>query len=168
MQNTIVKEFAHHPRVATAVMSQAESRSTLEKFWRNVYLRGQMIFDPTGETAQRAYAQPDVGFPFGRAFVIGPQQTVVLPLAGYDSELIIDTIYDLLDTMQTPGDFDWDGDVDLNDYAVFFDCFAGPGAAPQPKPPTTPRGCLAVFDFDDDKDIDLCDFGGFGSAFTGD
>ena len=66
-----------------------------------------------------------------------------------------------------PGDFDCDGDVDLGDYAHFADCLNGPGAAPDPTPPTTSQQCLGAFDFEPDTDVDLADFGGFQEAFTG-
>jgi beta-glucanase (GH16 family) len=63
-----------------------------------------------------------------------------------------------------PGDFDADGDVDLDDYAVFDDCVNGPGATPSPTPPTAAGDCLLAFDFDDDADTDLADFAVFQSA----
>ena len=59
------------------------------------------------------------------------------------------------------GDFDYDGDVDLEDYAGFVDCMAGPGQASNPTPPTTAQKCLAVFDIDADADVDLKDFAEF-------
>lgn len=65
------------------------------------------------------------------------------------------------------GDFDGDGDVDLDDHVSFFDCLAGPGATPDPTPPFTTDDCLRAFDFDDDSDVDIGDFGGFQTAFTG-
>lgn len=60
------------------------------------------------------------------------------------------------------GDFDEDGDIDLDDYAFFELCnsVSGPGV----EPPF--EECLA-FDFDDDGDIDLRDFGEMQQAFTG-
>jgi beta-glucanase (GH16 family) len=66
-----------------------------------------------------------------------------------------------------PADFDGDGEVDLEDYAVIADCLSGPGAAPAPTPPRDALECLTVFDFDDDGDIDLADLGTFQSAFPG-
>ncbi len=60
-----------------------------------------------------------------------------------------------------PGDSDHDGDVDLFDYAVWFQCFTGPGNGP-----LTP-GCDAS-DFDGDTDVDMVDFGQFELLFTGD
>ena len=125
IQNTIVKEFADEPRVVTAVMDQAEMRSKLETFWRNVYLRGQMIYDPTGDIARIAYAQPAIGLPFGRGFVIGPDQTVELPLFGYNPDLIIQTIYALLAELSEPGDLNCDGVIDAFDIDPFVELLSG-------------------------------------------
>jgi hypothetical protein len=61
----------------------------------------------------------------------------------------------------SPADWDCDDDVDLDDYAVFAECQAGPNRAPTPTPPVTPPQCLAVFDQDGDTDVDLPDFAEF-------
>ena len=66
------------------------------------------------------------------------------------------------------GDYDGDGDIDLGDYDVFNDCFAGEGAPPAPTMPgVDPFGCLDVFDTDGDGDVDLSDFADLQGAFTG-
>lgn len=57
----------------------------------------------------------------------------------------------------TSGDHDYDGDLDLFDFAGFQLCF---GESP------IPPGC-AVFDFDFDDDIDLDDFELWSLAMTG-
>jgi hypothetical protein len=59
---------------------------------------------------------------------------------------------------QATGDFDFDGDVDLDDFAVLPDCLDGPG---QP----ANAACQSA-DLDDDGDIDLVDFKLFQIAFT--
>ena|GEM_PF-2938904 len=59
------------------------------------------------------------------------------------------------------GDFDEDGDVDLDDFAVFIDCLAGPDETPSPTPPVSPNDCLDAFDFDEDGDVDLLNFADF-------
>ncbi len=64
------------------------------------------------------------------------------------------------------GDFDGDGDVDLDDYVVFVDCLVGPGLSPGPTAPVTTQDCLDVFDFDDDLDVDLLDFAVMQMLFT--
>ena len=60
-----------------------------------------------------------------------------------------------------PGDFDDDGDADLQDYVGFVDCIGDPGETPDPTPPTTAQKCLEVFDVDADADVDLMDFATF-------
>jgi hypothetical protein len=65
------------------------------------------------------------------------------------------------------GDFDGDGDVDLDDYEYLPDCTAGPDTTPIPPGPVTAQDCLDAFDFDIDADVDLADFGSFQEAFTG-
>jgi 6-phosphogluconolactonase (cycloisomerase 2 family) len=58
-----------------------------------------------------------------------------------------------------PGDMDFDGDVDLDDYGLWEVCLAGPGIPGV-------GGCQEG-DFDDDLDIDLGDFAVFQANFTG-
>jgi hypothetical protein len=66
---------------------------------------------------------------------------------------------------ESPGDFDCDGDVDLDDYEVFADCLAGPEV------PTPPEGCspeqFDQADLEADNDVDLADFADFQAVFTG-
>ncbi len=65
-------------------------------------------------------------------------------------------------------DFDANGIVDLDDFAGFADCMAGPGVLPTPPSPECVDACLAAFDFDsDDSDVDLGDFAAFQEAFGG-
>ena len=59
-----------------------------------------------------------------------------------------------------PGDFDGDGDVDLDDFAEFVPCMTGPGNG------SVAPGC-EVFDFEPDDDVDLTDFAGFATIFVG-
>ncbi|MCH7527481.1 MAG: hypothetical protein IID39_08595 [Planctomycetes bacterium] len=58
-----------------------------------------------------------------------------------------------------PGDFDGDGDVDLDDFERFLTCVTGPdgGVLPDCDPG----------DFDTDNDVDFTDFAAFQRAFTG-
>jgi len=56
-----------------------------------------------------------------------------------------------------PGDYD--GDVDLYDFAGFDLCLAGPGGG-------LGAGC-GCLDFDSDNDVDLGDFADFEVVFTG-
>ena len=59
------------------------------------------------------------------------------------------------------GDLDTDGDVDLNDWTLFFDCITAPGVL------LTNVSACAPADFDGDLDVDLADFAGFSTVFTG-
>lgn len=54
-------------------------------------------------------------------------------------------------TFDLPGDFDDDGDIDLDDFAHWEDCMTGPDNGP------CDDQCSA-FDFDDDTDVDMKDF----------
>jgi len=57
------------------------------------------------------------------------------------------------------GDCDYDGDVDLDDFADLDACLSGPGGG-------LGAGC-DCHDTDNDLDVDLDDFGRFQEAFTG-
>ncbi len=63
---------------------------------------------------------------------------------------------------RTCGDFDGDGDTDLEDFANFQLCYNGPGNPPAPS-------CLVGFaaDCDGDGDVDLVDYSTFQANFTG-
>jgi hypothetical protein len=137
-------------------MSQAEPREPIETFWRNLYLRGQILFDETGAYGAGAYLQPDTAVPASRAFVIGADQNVVLPHFSYDPDLIIGTIYELLGNVE--GDFDADHDVDTDDFDRFESCFTGPGGYRAP-------GCVPG-DFDGDNDVDCHDWYAFVGEWT--
>ena len=58
------------------------------------------------------------------------------------------------------GDFDADGDVDLDDYAYWDDCMTGPDMGPYALQ-------CALLDFEPDGDVDLADFAGFQEALGG-
>ena len=58
------------------------------------------------------------------------------------------------------GDFDGDGDIDLDDYGHWPACMTGPNAN------DVPLGC-EPFDFDGDTDVDLGDFQALQSAMMG-
>jgi hypothetical protein len=58
------------------------------------------------------------------------------------------------------GEFDFDGDIDLDDYAAFEACMTGPG-------PVDGLCQCRFLDIDHDRDIDLEDFARLQSAFSG-
>ena len=64
-----------------------------------------------------------------------------------------------------PADTDCDGDVDVDDYASWSACLAGPGVT------TPPAGCSATEfadrDFDGDSDVDAVDYRAFVAVFSG-
>ena len=66
------------------------------------------------------------------------------------------------------GDYDADGDVDLDDFADFASCANGPGALPVHPAAECIQACLMAFDLDSDLDVDLHDFAAFQRAFGGD
>ncbi len=67
------------------------------------------------------------------------------------------------------GDVDGDGDVDLDDYAVFSECMAGPDASPAPSSPAvSATDCVWAFDSDADADVDLHDLTEFLGFLAGD
>ena len=68
-------------------------------------------------------------------------------------------VWPYLEIVFIGGDYDDDGDIDLDDFASFPPCLSGPGEAPDFTPPS--EKCLEVFDLDDDADVDLTDFAGF-------
>jgi hypothetical protein len=60
-------------------------------------------------------------------------------------------------TAPPPGDYDADGDVDLDDYDAFAMCLSGPIVAVGFTPPSAL--CRQAFDDDGDGDVDVLDFG---------
>ncbi|MCP4590387.1 MAG: hypothetical protein GY842_06570 [bacterium] len=99
------------------------------------------------QVAFRFMVDPDATEPDYQAFIIALESSPTTKP------------YLTIDEPADPGDLDDDGDVDLDDHAVFVDCLAGPAI-------TTPPGdCTALefdrADLDRDSDVDLKDFGLF-------
>lgn len=65
------------------------------------------------------------------------------------------------DACVSPGDFNGDGRVDLDDFAAFVDCEGGLNVEPSPALQACTPVCLVAFDFDADGDVDWPDFGAF-------
>lgn len=97
------------------------------------------------------------------------------PLFGSMDELRISKIARVFGSIPctplVPVDFDCDGDVDVDDFAVFLACATGPAVLYNPQ--ALPSGCT-VFpaqgvipaDVDADGDVDHDDFGGFQRCYT--
>ncbi len=83
-------------------------------------------------------------------------------LDGSDQESVAGNL-GMVDDLALPaplyGDFDDDGDTDLDDYFSFPECMTGPNVP-------MIAGCEAA-DLQADGDVDLADFGVFQAAFTG-
>ncbi len=60
---------------------------------------------------------------------------------------------------ELPGDLDIDGDADIDDFALFVDCVAGPGVTMLP--PGVDPAHFDNADLDDDGDVDMADFARF-------
>ncbi|MFQ5413456.1 MAG: hypothetical protein ACE5E6_03260 [Phycisphaerae bacterium] len=71
-----------------------------------------------------------------------------------------DVTLDVFGNEAGTGDFDGDGDVDLDDFLSFRACYTGKGGGPV-------GPACAAGDFDLDGDIDLADYVAFRDAFTG-
>ena len=70
-------------------------------------------------------------------------------------------IVDVMAAIETSfvGDLDEDGDIDLDDFGIFNDCYSGPGDPPDP-------GCEPA-DLNQNDHVDLPDFAVFQRTFTG-
>ena len=101
MQNSVIKEFQGNPNVVAAIYDEGgargETRSWLETVWTNFHLRGKIIWDEAGANSRNNYNQPNTGLPFGRWYVIDQAGKIVLASFGYDPDLAIRTIRELLD-----------------------------------------------------------------------
>ena len=92
---------------------------------------------------------------FGISVAVSGDTTVVGARCDADNGTDSGSAY----VFSSKGDWDRDGDIDLDDYAQFPACLTGPGGG-------LGIDC-GVFDFDDDTDVDLQDFAAFARSFTG-
>ena len=82
-------------------------------------------------------------------------QDVTFGVTDADGERIEKTIHI---TLLDPSDWDQDGDTDLVDFYIFWECFRGPGHEP-------PYTVCDWADISNDGDVDLDDFAAFQTAF---
>jgi hypothetical protein len=106
---------------------------------------------------------PEVGF-------LGDGMWLTAWGTNYDLGGSIGTDYDLMRSYsclpRTSGDYDCDGDVDLDDFAEFLNCLSGPIEGAGFVSPSAV--CLDAFDVPvPDGDVDLPDFAAFQEAFDG-
>jgi hypothetical protein len=119
---------------------------------------------PLGEYAFRAGRDPASG-----SIEVSEETVSGRPSATWNQRVYFDALKLELREMDPIGygDFDRDGDVDLDDYAALADCMEGPNVPPDPPSPLMGGSCLGAFDDDRDGDIDLSDFSAFTLVFTG-
>ena len=103
MQNTIVKEFENNPAVVTLVYDEGslygETAGWFRTTWEHLYLRGSAVYEQYGTISQAAYDQPETGPPFGRGFIFD-RGILVKPYFGHQPQMVIDTIYELLELFE--------------------------------------------------------------------
>lgn len=146
--------------------------------WNNDLIAGGRFLSAGGQTVSRiARWDGSTWHPFvsnGQNGVSGgATNPFVWTMTVWNSDLIIggdfgmaggQTMNDIarLSCSQTPGDFDMDGDVDLDDFNFFQMCLAGPESPPAE---SCPQGVDS--DLDADGDVDLRDFWIFQANFVG-
>lgn len=102
MQNTIIKEFQGNPNVETFVINEVVSeRDAIDwvKTWASHwYQRGPMLYDKTGDVGSTIFKQLNVGnMPFGRGMIINQEGKVEKAFFGHQPQMVIETIYKLLE-----------------------------------------------------------------------
>jgi hypothetical protein len=99
--------------VVTTIIA-VEPPASVAEFWRNAWLRGTTLLTLGAPTAGD-YNHPDTGLPFSRGFVIGADQTVVMPFSAYEPQNVIDLMHELLVDIPLHGDVNGDGQVGFGD-----------------------------------------------------
>ena len=127
MQTSIVRQFVNNPCVEAVTYQQGNANSEeydwAVLYWENHFLRYRNIYEDSGRTGGQTFAQPQIGIPFGRHFVIDPQGDVVLPFFGHNPEFGLKTIFDAYG-----GDCDGDSLHDAWEGEHFGDLDELPGA----------------------------------------
>ncbi|MCK4660109.1 MAG: hypothetical protein KAV82_11360 [Phycisphaerae bacterium] len=113
--------------------------------WHTMDGGGEMFSTGGGFELGGTIGQPDAG-----VMTDGDKQGTFTLTGGFWAGVSTDT--------QVPGDCNGDGLVDLDDFAVFAGCMAGPQGGLDP-------GC-GCCDLDADGDVDLADFATFQRAST--
>jgi hypothetical protein len=129
MQTSLIRQFVNNDCVEALTYQQGNA-STEEYdwavlYWENHFLRYRNIFDAEGRTGNRTFAQPQIGIPFGRHFVVDQNGEVVLPFFGHDPLLAQQTIYNAYG-----GDCDTDGIHDAWEGEHFGDLDETPAGDP--------------------------------------
>lgn len=106
MQNTIIREFMDNPNVETYVLNENQQERDPESWvtlWATkFYQRAPMLYDSLGTVGGITFSQPSVGnMPFGRGFIIDQNGKVAKAFFGHQPQMVISTIYDLLDSPES-------------------------------------------------------------------
>ena len=141
----------------------------------DTFADGDALYTALGQLGDGAWATPEgllvTTFQF-TALAETPGTTITIPedagsythtaIWGSPGQDVHGTLGSAIVTIVSCGtaDSDADGDVDLDDYAIFADCMGGPGV-------TATSTCRCVFDFESDGDVDLADFDEFAANFSG-
>ena len=160
-------------RVKPELLARGVITSTISTFGTNGYTfaNGTSLSTPlvAGATALVIQAHPDWTVRQVRGALLHTASDYVangqpdpLFVRGYG---IVDTLA-AIEMEFVPGDIDADGDVDLNDFALFAACYTGADAT-SGSPPGCGAGDFAPSDLDGDGDVDLVDFATFAMNFTG-
>ena len=137
------------PLVASAVACVLQAHPT----WTIAQLRAN-LFETSGYFVAHGETDPE----YARGYGLLNAFEAALDCNGND-------VADLRETF-TAGDFNADGEVDLDDYRGFVECAAGPDTPPAPPADSCVSTCLIVFDSDTDGDVDLADFAAFSISLA--
>jgi len=107
MQNTIIKEFQDNPQVETYVInevfSERDAFDWIKTWTSHWYQRAPMLYDATGDVGSGIFKQMSVGnMPFGRGMIINQEGKVESVLFGHQPQVVIETIYKLLEDETVP------------------------------------------------------------------
>lgn len=104
-----------------------------------------------------AFVPPEFLSSYARGVYVAADGTITVVGSGYNSATGRTEALLWTSLPRHPADLDADGDVDLADYRVLFDCLTGPAGE-------LPPGCDEA-DYDADGDVDLGDVGEYWTAY---